>query len=119
MYAAIIGAVATVLASLITARWAVRREHDRFVRKGEILGALVAEYLHPDAWAQFQRLILDESLVMRMVEKSVAEQMEITREIFGQLGPLLGGGSGAGSDGPGQAPAPQPKGPRPPKRGGS
>lgn len=95
------------------------QDRRHFVSEGHILGTLMMEYEHPDAWAQFRRLILDESLVSQMIEKSVAEKAEIAREIFGQLGPLLGGDSRVGPDEPGQTPASPPRRPKSPKRGNS
>ena len=54
------------------------QDRRHFVSEGHILGTLMMEYEHPDAWAQFRRLILDESLVSQMIEKSeIAQKGEL------------------------------------------
>jgi hypothetical protein len=95
------------------------QDRRHFVSQDDILGALMMEYQHPDAWAQFRNLILDQSLVGQMVEKSLAEKKEIAKNIFGQLAPLLRSDSGAGPDEPGQTHGAQRKRRDPPRRGNS
>jgi len=70
---------------------AVIQDSRHFVSEDGVLDALVKASLNSDRWAQFRNLILDQSLVSQMVGKSLTEQKEITRNIFGQLKPLLRG----------------------------
>jgi hypothetical protein len=65
------------------------RDAGHFVRERDILNTLMLEVLTTE-WERFRRLILDQSEVSQMIDKSLAEKIDTTRQLFNQLGGLGG-----------------------------